>query len=33
MISKELKRSSDNCYDKYRELGEDNMEERVKGIW
>ncbi len=33
MISKELKRSSDNCYDKFRELGDENLEERIKGIW
>jgi hypothetical protein len=33
MISKELGRTSDNVYDKYRSLGEEAHEERVRKVW
>jgi len=33
MIGKELNRTSDNVYDKYRSLGEESFEERVKRTW
>ena len=33
MIGKEMGRTSDNVYDKYRSLGEEGHEERVKRVW
>jgi hypothetical protein len=32
-IGKEMGRTSDNVYDKYRAIGEEGMEERVKSLW
>ena len=33
LIAKELNRTSDNVYDKYRSLGEEGLEERIKKMW
>lgn len=33
MIGKEMNRTSDNVYDKYRSLGDDVHGDRVKSIW
>lgn len=32
-IGKEMGRTSDNVYDKYRSIGEEGTEERVKSLW
>lgn len=33
LIAKELNRTSDNVYDKYRSLGEEGLEDRVQKMW
>lgn len=33
LIGKELNRTKDNVYDKYRSLGEEGFEDRVSNMW